>query len=52
MKLAEAEESIKVQYNDMKLRIKYMYENGDYQMLDLFFDSEGFTDFLNKAEYI
>ena len=40
--LDKAQVSINEQYEDMKLRIKYMYENGDTQM----------TDFLNKAEYI
>lgn len=51
-KLHNAEESITVQYADMKLRIKYMYENGDTQMLDLILNSKSITDFLNKAEYI
>lgn len=51
-KLEKAQESINVQYDDMKLRIKYMYENGDTQMLDLILNSKSITDFLNKAEYI
>jgi murein DD-endopeptidase MepM/ murein hydrolase activator NlpD len=51
-KLKIAKEEIKVQYADMKLRIKYMYENGDTQIIDLFLNSEDFSDFLNKAEYI
>lgn len=51
-KLKKAEDSIVVQYDDMKLRIKYMYENGDSQMMDLLLNSGSFTDFLNKAEYI
>ncbi|MFR4318563.1 MAG: coiled-coil domain-containing protein [Eubacterium sp.] len=36
----------------MKLRIKYMYENSDTQMLDLILNSKSITEFLNKAEYI
>lgn len=51
-KLKKAEDSIVDQYDDMKLRIKYMYENGDSQMMDLLLNSGSFTDFLNKAEYI
>lgn len=51
-KLKNAKESINTQYDDMKLRIKYMYENGDTQMMDLLLNSGSFTDFLNKAEYI
>lgn len=51
-KLDEAQESVKSQYSDMKLRIKYMYENGDTQMLDLILNSKSITEFLNKAEYI
>ncbi len=51
-KLEKAQESITQQYEDMKLRIKYMYENGESQMLDLLLNSSSFTDFLNKAEYI
>lgn len=39
------------QYDDMKLRIQYMYENGNTQLLDLFFSSATFADFLNKAQY-
>ena len=50
--LKEAEESVKEQYESMKLRIAYMYENGDTQLLDLLFNSDSVTDFLNKAEYI
>lgn len=51
-KLKTAQESITVQYSDMKLRIQYMYENGDTQLLDLILNSGSITEFLNKAEYI
>ena len=50
--LDNAQVSINEQYEDMKLRIKYMYENGDTQMIDLIFNSKSITDYLNKAEYI
>ena len=51
-KLKKAQESVKGQYADMKLRIQYMYENGDTQLLDLILNSSSITEFLNKAEYI
>lgn len=50
--LKKAEKSVNEQYENMKLRIAYMYENGDTQLLDLLFNSDSVTDFLNKAEYI
>ncbi len=50
--LAEAEESIDGQYEDMKLRIQFMYENGETEILDLLLGSKNFSDFINKAEYI
>lgn len=46
-KMDEAE-----QYESMKLRIRYMYENSNVNLVELFLESEGITDFLNKTEYI
>lgn len=40
------------QYESMKKRIKYMYENGNAQMIEILMNSENFGDFLNKVEYI
>ena len=40
------------QYKNMKIRIRYMYENGTQNYLDLFFQSNGIVDFLNRAENI
>lgn len=40
------------QYESMKLRIKYMYENGDVNLIEIFLESESIADFINKAEYI
>ena len=45
---AEAEE----QYEKMKLRIRYMYERGETEYLELLFSAKSFTDFLSKTEYI
>ena len=40
------------QYEDMKKRIKYMYENGNTQFIEILCESTSIGDFLNKAEYI
>lgn len=40
------------QYEAMKLRIQYMYENGDQSFLTALVGSESFTDFLNRVEYV
>lgn len=34
----------------MKLRISYMYENGQDSLLDILCESTSFADFLNRAE--
>lgn len=47
-----AEEDIAKQYADMKLRIQYMYENGEISDLQMIFDSQNMADMLNRAEYI
>lgn len=40
------------QYDSMKLRIKYMYEKGNINLIEVFMEAESFSDFVNKAEYI
>lgn len=50
--LAEAEETEKQQYEDMKLRIKYMYEQGNGSAIEALVTSEDFSDLVNKAEYV
>lgn len=40
------------QYDTMKLRIKYMYEKGDYTYMQLLIESKNFSEMMNKAEYI
>lgn len=41
------------QYENMKLRIKTMYESGaSYGYMNFLFSSGNFTDFLNKSDYI
>ncbi len=64
--IVEKEEQIKVteaeyeqakhreeeQYASMKLRIQFMYEEGDISYVQLLLTSESFSDMLNKADYI
>lgn len=40
------------QYESMKLRIRYMYENGNVNIIELFMESESIADFFHKTEYI
>ncbi len=40
------------QYGAMKLRIKYMYEEGETSFLETLFSATSFSDFINKAEYV
>lgn len=40
------------QYEAMKLRIRFMYEKGDYSYMQLLAESRDFSDMMNKAEYI
>ena len=40
------------QYQSMKKRIVFMYENGNVQFLEILMSSRGISDFLNKAEYV
>ncbi|MBU3875520.1 cell wall hydrolase [Faecalicatena sp. AGMB00832] len=50
--LSAAKKDEEKQYEDMKARIKYMYETGDATLLELLFSAENMTDFLNKAEFV
>ena len=50
--LAEAEANEAQQYEDMKSRIKYMYETGNATLLEMLFSADNLTDFLNKADFI
>ena len=40
------------QYNSMKKRIKFMYEGGNTQLLEILMSSSNIGDLLNKAEYV
>ena len=49
--LEEAQAVADKQYEDMKKRIQYLYENGTPSILELLLTSESFTDFLNRSTY-
>lgn len=40
------------QYEAMKLRIKFMYEEGDASFIETLVSAENFSDLINKAEYV
>ena len=46
---AKAQEE--AQYEAMKLRIQYIYEEGDMDYMSLLLKAESFGDFLNKSDY-
>lgn len=50
--LASAQEQEQEQYEAMKLRIQYLYENGNTSYLSLLLQSSSFQSVLNSAEYI
>ena len=50
--LEAAEEKEQEQYEAMKKRIKFMYEEGNSTALETLVTSEDFSDLVNKAEYV
>ena len=50
--LAVAQENEQKQYEDMKLRIKYMYENGDVSFAEAILTATSYSDLVNKSEYV
>ena len=50
--LAVAQENEQKQYEDMKLRIKYMYENGDASFAEAILTATSYSDLVNKSEYV
>ena len=47
-----AEETAQKQYDDMKLRIQYMYENNQLSFANSLLGADDLSEFLNSAEYI
>ncbi len=50
--LAAAQQQEAKQYADMKVRIQFMYENGQASYLETLLSSRDISEFLNAAEYI
>lgn len=50
--LQKAEATEKKQYEEMKSRIRFLYERGDKFYLEVLFSAESFGDMLNKTDYI
>lgn len=50
--LQAAEEKRQQQYEDMKLRIKYMYEEGDNSAFERICESGNIAEVLSQAEYV
>ena len=50
--LEDAQEDEKKQYEAMKLRIQYAYENGNVDYMDTLFSSSDVADMVNKSEYV
>lgn len=52
IELEEAEERELNQYEDMKTRIRFMYEKGDQAYLQIFLEASSLPEMLNKANYV
>ena len=50
-RIAELTTRSESQYEAMKKRVQYMYENGNQSYLELLLGSSSFSDFLNRMEY-
>lgn len=48
----QAVETERAQYEAMKIRIKYLYENGRTDILTIYMETGNITETLNRAEYI
>ncbi len=50
--LTAAQETERIQYADMKVRIQFMYENSTESYMEMLLSANSFSEFLNAAEYI
>lgn len=51
---ADLEEAVQIeneQYEAMKIRIRFMYEERDFAVMESLFGASSFSDFLNKSDY-
>ncbi len=52
LEMADAQKKGDKQYEDMKLRIKYIYESGGVNAMELLCSSKSLADFLNMSEFV
>lgn len=52
VELEEAEARSEKQYEDMKRRIQFMYENGNVSLFTMFLEADSMSSFLNQTEYV
>ena len=52
IQLESAKREEEHQYDSMKLRIKYMYENGESSFVDMVMESGSISELLNRSEYV
>lgn len=52
LELEDAREREATQYEDMKTRIRFMYEKGEQAYLQIFLEASNFSEMLNKASYV
>ena len=52
LELEEAQRTADTQYENMKIRIQYMYENGSMSYLETILTSKSISDMLSKIDYI
>lgn len=50
--LTVATQNEQTEYANMKLRIKFMYENGQASLVQSMFEAKDISDFLNRVEYV
>lgn len=49
--IKEAQKAADAKYEEMKVRMKYMYEKGDDDIITIFLESGSLSDFINRVEY-
>ncbi len=49
--IKEAQKAADAKYEEMKVRMKYMYEKGDDDIITIFLESGSLTEFINRVEY-
>jgi cell wall-associated NlpC family hydrolase len=52
VELQAAEASEQEQYENMKTRVRFMYEKGDQAYLEVFLEASSIADMINKASYV